>query len=141
MTATDQGQIAVKLERGWSLKFHFKLRANTWKLPTWKVETFMAPSKQQERSKTYRDTKLCSTPVDRIRNQNISLLSFSSARSKLNSTWVQYKKQTLHQKSLLCQRNFNILSVEHGKSSRNPPLNFQALQRHKDLVNLLRDAS
>ena len=84
----------MKLERGWSLKFHFKLRTNTWKLPTWKVEAFMGPNKQQERPKTYRDTKLCSTPVDSIRNQNISLLSFSSAGSKLNSTWVQYKKQT-----------------------------------------------
>ena len=117
LTATDQGKIAVKLKRGWSLKFHFKLRTNTWKLPTWKVEAFMGPSKQQERPKTYRDTKLCSTPVDSIRNQNISVSSFSSAGSKLNSTWDQCKKQTLHQKSLQRQRNFSILFAEHGKSS------------------------
>ena len=76
MTATDEGNItvtdfAVKLERGWSLRFHFKLRTNTWKFPMWKVEAFMGPSKQQERSKAYRDAKLFSTSVDNTRNLNI----------------------------------------------------------------------
>ena len=42
-------------------------------------------------------------------------LSFSSSGLKLNSTLVQYKKQTLHQKSLLRYSNCNILSVERNK--------------------------
>ena len=52
-----------------------------------------------------------------------SLLSFSSSGSKLNSTLVQYKKKTLHQKSLLRYSNCNILShrkqrtVLNGQSS------------------------
>ena len=75
----------------------------------------MGPVKHQERSKTYRDAKLCSTSVDNARNQTNSLLSFSSSGSKLNSTLVQYKKQTLHQKSLLRYSNCNILSVERNK--------------------------
>ena len=99
----------------------------------WKEEAFMGPSKQQERSKTYRDTKLCSTPMDSIRNQNISFSSFSSAGSKLNSTWVQYKKETLHQKSLLRQRNFNILSAEHGKNST---FKFPGTSKSQTLVEL-----
>ena len=105
----------MKLERGWSSRFHFQLRTNTWKLPVWKVEAFMGPGKQQERSKTYRDAQLCSTSVDNTRNQNELPLSFSSSGSKLNSTLVQYKKQTLHQKSLLRYSNCNILSVERKK--------------------------
>ena len=44
-----------------------------------------------------------------------SLSSFSSSGSKLNSTLVQYKKETLHQNSLLCHTNCNILSVERNK--------------------------
>ena len=44
-----------------------------------------------------------------------SLSSFSSSGSKLNSTLVQYKKQTLHQNSLLHHSNCNILSVERNK--------------------------
>ena len=105
----------MKLERGWSSRFHFKLRTNTWKLPMWKVEAFMGPGKQQERSKTYRDAKLCSTYVDNTRNQNKLLSSFSSSGSKLNATLVQYKKQTGHQNSLLLNSNCNILSVERNK--------------------------
>ena len=61
---------AVKLERRWSSRFHFKLRTNTWKLPMWKVEAYIGPGKQQERSKTYRDAMLCSISVDNTRNQN-----------------------------------------------------------------------
>ena len=53
--------------------------------------SFMGPGKQQERSKTHRDAKLCSTTVDNTRNQNkltfSSLSSFSSSGSKLNSTY------------------------------------------------------
>ena len=74
----------------------------------------MGPGKQQERSKTYRDAKLCSTSVDNTRNQN-ELTFKLSLGSKLNSTLVQYKKQTLHQKSLLRYSNFNIRSVERNK--------------------------
>ena len=105
----------MKLERGWSSRFHFKLRTNTWKLPMWKVEDFMGPGKQQERSKTYRDAKLCSKSVDNTRNQNKLTSSFSSSGSKLHSTLVQYKKQTLNENSLLYHSNCNILSVERNK--------------------------
>ena len=44
-----------------------------------------------------------------------SLSSFSSSGSKLNSTLVQYKKQTLYENSLLHHSNCNILSVERNK--------------------------
>ena len=46
------------------------LRTNTWKLPMWKMEAFIGPVKQQERFKTYRAAKLCSTSVGNTRNQN-----------------------------------------------------------------------
>ena len=105
----------MKLERGWSSRFYLKLRTNTWKLPIWNVEAFIGPGKQQERFKIHRDAKLCSISVDNTRNQKNSLLSFSSSGSKLNSTLVQYKRQTLHQQSLLRHSNCNILSVERNK--------------------------
>ena len=104
------------MEKGWSSRFHFKLRANTWKLPMWKVEAFMGPGKQQERSETYRDAKLYSTSVDNTRNQKQLTLKLQFlAGSKLNSTLVLYKKQTLHQNSFLRHSNCNTLSVERNK--------------------------
>ena len=125
----------MKLERGWSSRFHFKLRTNTWKFPMWKVEAFMGPGKQQERSKSSRDAKLCSTSVDNTRSQKNSLSSFSSSGSKLNSTLVQYKKQTLHQNSLLRHTNCKILSVERNKLEMST-FQFPSIAKSQTLVKL-----